>query len=322
MISSLTDIAQIISKINSALIFCHVRPDGDTLGSAEALYLALKKKGLRCDIVCDGEIPDKFSFASSYNHILKPDEIKGNYDAHISVDVPTEALLGMSWGIYKAGKIRIAIDHHLSNELYAEYTHISDESANTVIIYELIKSLGVEIDKEIAQAILIGIITDTGCFTHLNADAKSLEVASKAIEAGADLHSIVYNSYLKQTKTRAYFFADVISKMRFYLNDRLAVIVIGKDILSSRGLKSDATEGMVDFPLSVGGVEVSVSLLETKNELYRVSFRSNGRVDVGKIAEEFGGGGHIFASGCVVKGPLEEVIEKIVRATDINMYIS
>lgn len=322
MISSLNDIAQIISKVKSALIFCHVRPDGDTLGSAAALYLALKKKGLHCDIVCDGNIPDKFSFVSSFNNILKPDEIKENYDAHISVDVPTEALLGMSWGIYKAGKIKIAIDHHLSNELYAQYTHISDESANTVIIYELIESLGVEIDKEIAQAILIGIVTDTGNFTHLNADAKSLEIASKAIKAGADLHSIVYNSYLKQSKTRAFFFADVISKMRFYLNDRLAFIVIGKDMLSSRGLNDDVTEGMVDFPLSIDGVEVAVSLLETKNELYRVSFRSDGKVDVGKIAGEFGGGGHIFASGCVVKGPLEEVIERIVRAADINMYIA
>ena len=108
--------------------------------------------------------------------------------------------------------------------------------------------------------------------------------------------------------------------MRFYLQNKLALITIKADDLQSRGLTEDCTEGFVDYPLTIAGVEVSVSLLQTRNNLYRVSFRSRGNVDVNVIAGEFGGGGHRFASGCVVSGMYEEVVEKVVRAVDINIY--
>lgn len=319
MIKTLAEIAEIINKANSVLLFCHVKPDGDTLGSAAALALAIGKTGKTADVVCDGDLPKNLNAFSFFKGILKPEQVSKSYDLHIAVDVPTEALLGTAWGIYSAGKNKAIVDHHMSNERYADHVFISDEGATCVIIGELIKIMGVECDKDIAEALLIGIITDTGCFTHINTDSTTLDAAAKCIRCGADYKKTVYHCYLKQSKARATFFARVMSSMRFYLDDKLAVIVIKKDELAARGLTAEDTVGMVDFPLSVEGVEVAVSLLETKNELYRVSFRSSGKVNAHDIAGEFGGGGHIFASGCVVKGPLEEVIEKIVRATDVNM---
>lgn len=317
---TLNCIANEINQAKSLLIFCHTRPDGDTLGSAFALYNALIKKGVRCDIVCDGIIPDKYSFYPLCKSVLLPEKVNEKYDIHLAVDVATENLLGRSWGIFTSTEKTYSIDHHLSNERFAKVNYVSDCPATTILVLKLIEEMGVSIDKDIANAILMGIITDTALFANDNVNEECLTISAKMIELGADMKAIVKNIFKSQSKARAQMYAEVIGRMRFYLQDKLAIVTITLQDLQKYGLSDDVSEGFVDFPRSIDGVEVAVSILQVKDELFRISFRSRGKVNVNDVASEFGGGGHPSASGCVVKGMYEEVIEKIVRAVDINIY--
>lgn len=317
---TLNQIAEQIRGAKSALLFCHIHPDGDTIGSAVALSLALKKLNIACDVVCDGEIPQKYFFSDIFTGIFKPEEVQKKYDVHIAIDVATEYLLGATWSIYNSCENRICVDHHLSNEHYAPYTFVRESASASIIVADLIRILGVQFDDKIATAVLLGIITDTGNFAHDNTNQEALITAGEMVGFGASTKQIVRYIYKNQSKNRVKLYIDVMKGMRFYLQDRLAIIITLKADLEKYSLGTDVTEGWVDdLPMSVSGVEVAVSILQTKNNLYKISFRSKGRADVNLIASEFGGGGHRLASGCVISGYLEEVIEKVVRAVDINI---
>lgn len=317
---TLKELSSEILGFRSILLFCHIRPDGDTLGSAVALCLALRQKGIKCDIICDGKILPKYCLNDTFLGILPVETQLERYDAHISVDIPGEHLFGRAWGIYSAGEKVYAIDHHLSNSRYTKNLWLEQLPANALLIYKLLIEMKVDFSKEIAESLLLGIITDTGNFMHNSTSAECLIVAGELLKYGANMQKIVDKVFKSQTKERSQLYLSVMSKMRFLLDSKLAIITISKQDLSKYGLEEDATEGFVDYPLTIEPVEVAVSLLEFKNELYRVSFRSRGKVNVNEVASEFGGGGHTMASGCVISGPYEEVIEKITRAVDINIY--
>lgn len=313
-------IGEEIFALKSALIFCHTRPDGDTLGSAGALYYAMKSKGIDCDIVCDTDIPEKFSFMPIFSKVLKPEEVNKKYEGNIAVDVATDSLLGRAWGLFNGSEKRFCIDHHISNDRYVKKgSYIKDRAANAMNIFDLLSVLEIKITPDIATCILLGIVTDTNNFANNNTDEKALSYAGKAVACGGRLKDVNVNIYKNQPKERALLYIATMQKMRFYLDNKLAIIAITKDMIDKYKVSDDVTEGFVEFPISIKGVEVAASLLQTKDELYKVSFRSKGKIDVNKVAGEFGGGGHVLASGCAVSGLFEEVIEKIVRAVDINM---
>lgn len=315
---TLEEIGAKLLGFKSALIFCHTRPDGDTLGSAAALCLGLESKGVICDIVCDGVIPAKYDYEPFFKRVLQPSQVKKSYECHVAVDVAGINLLGYARDLFESNKNTICVDHHVSNERYARDYYVRECAATCILIAKLLEKAGVKFDKLIAETVLLGIITDTGNFSHSNADREALITAGDMVGFGADLNKINYYMFKNQSKARARLFAWVMDKMRFYENDKIAAIVIDRKSLEEAGAGSEVTEGFVDFPLSVEGVEVAVSLLETKPNLYKISLRSKGRANVNAIASDFGGGGHILASGCVIAGPLEEVIEKLVRAIKVN----
>lgn len=318
---SLENIAQELALCDGALVFCHVRPDGDTLGSAMALCLGLRQLGKRCNVVCDGVVPEKYAYEPFFSEVLKPEEVSGTYSCHVAVDVASENMLGNAYSVFTSCKNTVCIDHHVSNTRYAKEYFVRECAANCLNIAALLKAAGVKIDKKIAEGLLLGLITDTGNFAHSNTDSEALVLAGELVSLGADIHKINYYMFKNQKKSRARLFADVMQKMRFFCNDKIAIITVFQADLQRCGAVNEVTEGFVDFPLSVEGVEVACSLLETKNELFKVSLRSKGKVNVNAVAGDFGGGGHILASGCVISGPHEEVLEKLVRAVEVNSDI-
>ena len=178
---------------------------------------------------------------------------------------------------------------------------------------------GYKIDKEIANLLMLGLITDSGNFSHNDVTGKTFETAALLRECGANSSNIYYEMFSRKTKFKAMLFGKVISEMRFALDDRLALITVKLEYFDGATVDGSITEGFVDFPLAIDGVQVSVSMLEVKKRQYKISFRSKGKVNVNAVAETFGGGGHIFASGCMVVGELEEVIEKITYAVYQNI---
>ncbi|MDE7159179.1 MAG: hypothetical protein K2N74_06370, partial [Clostridiales bacterium] len=138
-------------------------------------------------------------------------------------------------------------------------------------------------------------------------------------DAGANVNKITYEIFKKKSKARATLYAETVSSLRYLLNDRLVIAIVRRAALEKLGLKNDATEGIVDFGLTVDTAEVSVSLLEMKKGQYKASFRSKGAVNVNQVAGTFGGGGHVLASGCMLFGEEEEVIDRIRYAVSQHM---
>lgn len=310
--NTIEEIANILKNIRSAVIFTHVRPDGDTLGSGMALHRALSMLQIRSEVVNEGEIPEKFYFLPGLRTIKQKPSLDA--EAYICVDTSDAARLGMLEETFRVGakkKVTVNIDHHISNTRYCKYNFVRERASNCENIAELITAMGVQPDKELADYLMLGMVTDSGAFSHDDVNGNTFRAAAYAANCGADVHSIVYEMMKRQSKARASLYAEVIGKLRYFLDDTLVCALITQEQLTRYQLGTDATEGIVDFGLTIDGVEVSLCLLEMKKGQYKVSLRSKGKVNVNEVARVFGGGGHILASGCMLFGDLEEVYDKL-----------
>jgi phosphoesterase RecJ-like protein len=315
---TLIDVALELKKRAKILIFSHNRPDGDTLGSAFALKYALEKKGKKADIVCAQRVPDKYNSLNFIGKIYLPNEINEKYDCHIAVDCASELMFNSSYDLFIKNAVTINVDHHVSNSRYAKINYVEDRAACTEIIYGLIGYLDCEIEGNISNALLLGVVTDTGNFMHNNVTKQTLQLASELVGKGANLHAISYAMFKNQKIERAKLYAHTINNMRFFEDGKISIISIFKSDFEKFSASQDMTEGFIDYPLSIEGVEVAVSIMESNANTYKVSFRSKGKINVNEVASSFGGGGHVLASGCVVCGFYEDVKEKIIRAIAIN----
>lgn len=292
-------------------IISHIRPDGDTLGSAFALSLALKTLGISAVVTCDDTLPSRFLFLNEVKELKNT--LDGEYSAIIAIDCAEPTRLGGFYEAFSKHKNTYSIDHHISNTRFAKTNYVFDNASNCENVYQLICQMNVPISKEIANFLLLGIVTDTGCFKHKNVTANTLEVSSKLLEFGGDLNKIYYQMFVKQSKERALLFGKTMSKIRYFFDDRLAVATVRLNDLSQTGAKPNETEGFIDFVMGVDSVEVGVCIMEIEENKYKISFRSKS-ADVNAVASTFGGGGHILASGCQISGEYEEVVDRIAFA--------
>ncbi len=308
---SLKAFAEKLKTEKSVAIFSHVRPDGDTVGSALALSLALKSLGIKTSVYCTDEIPERFLSFHGATEIKS--ELQGEYSAFLAIDSADITRIGDFAVPFSAHKNTYSLDHHVSNRGYAKYHVMIDTAANCENVYSLILELGVEITKDIADCLALGIVTDTGNFKHNNVTPETFYIASKLREKGADFNYIVFKTFTEQSKYRAKLFGLTMSSIRYFLDDKLAFATITQENIEKSGAKPDETEGFIDFIMGITGVEVGVCALETGVNSYKISFRSK-KTDVNAIANAFGGGGHVNASGCKIRGEYEEVVDKIYCA--------
>ena len=311
---SLEQIANQITRANKIAIFTHMRPDGDAFGSAFALKTALERLGKECDAFVEGGVPSNLAFIDGISAVKSYPENQ-NYDLLICVDCSEVYRLGAlvdEYTKFVRKKVpTVNIDHHVSNPRYADFNFVRDCSANCMNIAKLIEYLGVPFEKKIAEYLLIGLLTDSGNFSHDDVGEEALTLAGKLVQAGANISYYHYHLFKKQPKARAKLFAKTMSNIRYFHDDRFALITITKQAMQETGADHGMTEGFVDFPLNVDTVEVACSLMEMNYRQYKVSLRSKKYADVNKIAGTFGGGGHVRAAGCMLFGDLEEVVDKL-----------
>ena len=292
------------------MIFCHMRPDGDAVGAAMGLKRLLGRCGVACSVACESVIPEKFRFLPDTDAFSAPVDMDA--EAFIAVDSSDENRLGKYGDLFaKAKKVKFNIDHHISNTRYADHNYVEDCAAACEIIARLADLLDPDYDSVTATCIMTGLSSDTGNFAHKNVTESTFLAAAKLVSRGADINTIQYNMFKKQSAARALLFGRTMSNIRYFEDGKIAFISVLMEQLKSCGATSDMTEGFIDFPLSVDGVEVAVCLLETGKEKFKVSLRSKGKADVNAVAAVYGGGGHILASGCMLTGCLEEVIDKL-----------
>lgn len=300
-------------------LFCHTRPDGDTIGSACALKLALTDKGVSADVFCSDAVPQKFLFLEETNNVIK--DYFGDfseYSALIAIDNAEITRLGDFTDAFSRHKNTYSIDHHVSNTRYAKVNFIADRSSNAENVFAILTEIGAEITPEIANLLAMGVMTDTGGFRHKNVTVATFSDAAKLVEFGADMNKIYYNTFTRQRKERAELFGKTMSKIRYFHGGRVAVASIRlRDFAETKALQEE-TEGFIDFVMGIIGVEVGACIMETDSNKFKVSLRSNG-ADVNAVAAIFGGGGHKLASGCKITGEYEEAVDKLVFA--ISKYL-
>ncbi len=314
--NSLAEVAALLKNCKTAAVCCHVRPDGDAIGSGLALTRALENAGKTVYMLCEDKPPERLCLfpAMERTHQSLPVDLK-ELDLFIVVDSADVTRIGDFSAQFCAFKGKtLNIDHHISNPRYAKYNYVlPDSTATCEIMPEILEAAGFEITKEIADLLALGLLTDSGNFSHRDVSAKTFSVAAKLKECGADICSIGYEMFTRQTKARAALYVRVLNSMRFELEDKLAFITVTQKDLEDTGTDKSHTEGFVDFPLSIDGVEVSIALMEVRKNQYKASLRSR-RVNVNAVADRFGGGGHMLASGCMLNGEYEEVIERLTNA--------
>ncbi len=309
--ATLQEIAARVKAAKSAVVITHMRPDGDAFGSALGLSAALDRLGIS-NVVCDeSDVPSNLAFLAGTEKIRK--ELP-EAELYIAVDCSDEQRLGaLSEAFLAAAKKHdtINIDHHVSNTRFARYNFVRECSANCMNIAALVETLGVPFDRETATYLLLGLLTDSGNFSHDDVTEETFLTAAKLVRAGADPAALNYELFRRQPKARAEFYVDTMSRIRYLLDDRLAVILITAEAMKKFGADNGMTEGFVDFPLTVDTVEVSASVMEVRKGQYKISLRSKKYADVNKIAGVYGGGGHVRAAGCMLFGEPEEVIDRL-----------
>jgi len=295
------------------LIVTHMRPDGDAIGGALALSRALDFLKILNQVCVESDIPSNLTFLEGVEKVQKKPQ--DEFDLLVTVDCSDEQRLGglsETFFIAKRKKIdTINIDHHVSNKLFAKYNYMHPCSANCMHICGLIEYMGAPIDKKTAEYLLVGLLTDSGNFSHDDVTEETMVLAGKLIKAGADICYCNEMLFKRQTKARAMLYARTMTGMRFYHDNRFAVIVVTKKNMDDCGADASMTEGFVDFPLNVDTVEIAASVLEVKRGQYKISLRSKHYADMNRLAGVYGGGGHVRAAGCMLFGEMEEVLDKI-----------
>ena len=309
----LSQIAEQLKKAKSVGIFTHTRPDGDAYGSAIALSLALSALSIPNYVCVDGAPPSNLTFMARTAETVEKPPFEA--EVFVAVDAAEGARLGDCADFFFAAKnkkkLTCNIDHHISNTRFADMNFVKECAANCLHMIRLISYMGVPLTKEMAEYLLLGVLTDSGNFSHDDVDEDCFLSAAALVKAGADISSLTYELFKKQSKERLALLSSVTSKTRYYFDGRFAAIVISREELEKANADLGKTEGLVDYPLSVDTVEVAAALLEVKRGQYKISLRSKRYANVNGIASVYGGGGHIRAAGCMLFGELEEVLDRL-----------
>jgi phosphoesterase RecJ-like protein len=317
--NELGNILEIIKGAKRILISSHENPDGDAIGSMLGLGLGLEQQGKDVVYYNKDGVPEMLAFLPGSGSIGKSlQDIEGNFDIAFALDCTGTNRAGEEFETFlKSGRSRhvVIVDHHQTNNSSADFHLLDPSSSSTgMIIYSLLKSLSVEIDNSIAENIYTTIVGDTGSFRYSNTNPDTFRVAAELVEHGADPAEVSEALFESEPLRKLRLIGLVLNTLEVTDNKTIASVYIDKSMFAESGACREDTEGLVNIPRSLKGVEVALLLREEgdkEGSFWKVSLRSKGDVDVAEIAEAFGGGGHKRAAGCSVTGSLNEVKEKI-----------
>ena len=314
------EIAEAIKKYDDYLITSHINTEGDAIGSELALFYLVKQLGKRAVVVNNDSVPDRYKFLPGWDKIIIGDNGKlTSYKNLIIVDCPTIERCGEIAKVIRDSKIKINIDHHISNEDFGDFNWVNpDASSCGEMVFDLYREMGLNINEEIATMLYVAILTDTGSFVYDSTTYKTHRVASELIKLGVKPDKIAAMIYETKTLGDIKLLSKALSTIKIARDGRIAYMHVTKKMLEETNTTPDRTDGFVNFARAIEGSEVSIFFREDMEnpQKIHVGFRSRGRVNVNVLASKFGGGGHPKASGCILTGPLDKVITKVLTTTE------
>ncbi len=308
----LSQVVELIENKSKFAITTHIKPDGDGVGSSLGLCWLLRSLGKTAEVIVNGEVPPAYMNLPGADEIRDVKEIDGKYDAVFVIECSDISRPGIA-GLHD--QFTVNIDHHSTSEHFGTINWI-DSTASAVgeMIYNLCKAIGGRITKEIAECVYMALVTDTGSFHFPNTSDRTLKVASELIKAGARPSTIgeaVYNNY---PWSRIELMHRVLSTVKRDGSGRIASLRQTLEMEDDSGAIDGDNNGFVNIPLAAKDVVAAVYMREVAADKFRVSLRSKGDINVAKVAESFGGGGHKNASGLKIEGNWDEAESRIVKA--------
>ena len=310
----LSQVVELIENNEKFGITTHVRPDGDGIGSSLGMKWIIEALGKSAEVIIRDDIPNSYRNLPGADEIRKVQSIGDEYDAVFVMecsDVNRPGIEGLD------AQFVVNIDHHATCERFGSVNWI-DPTASAVgeMIYNLCKAIGGRVTKEIAECLYMALVTDTGSFHFPNTNARTLKVASELVKAGAEPSEIseaVYNSY---AWSRLELMKRVLATMERSDDGRIAWMRQTLEMVAESEAIDGDNNGFVNIPLTSQEVEASFYMREVEPDVYRVSLRSKGDINVAAIAETFGGGGHKNAAGCRLEGDWDALEVKLCGAIE------
>ncbi len=307
---------KIISKIkesNKIAIMSHIMPDGDNVGSSLALYGALKKAGKEVRFILDDEIPKVYKFLNNSDKVEKPGENE-HFDIVIALDCGDASRLGKS-RLYLEENFVINIDHHISNDEFGNLNMVdSTASATGEIVYQIIKILGIPMDKDISECLYTAIVTDTGQFQYSSTTSITHQIAGELINNGVNVSLMFERIYQNSSKEKVMLMKTALDTLEFFHNDSISCITLTMKQMEEINAADVDSDGIINLARDIECVEAAIFLKELEQEKIKVGLRSKKVIDMAAVALRFGGGGHVRAAGCTLHGTIEEVKQKVLEA--------
>ena len=302
----------------SVAISGHIRPDGDCVGSCMGLYLYLIKElpGVQVDVFLE-KPSDVFHCIQGIEQIKDAAAYKDvEYDVFIVLDCSKDRL-GDAEAIFDNAKKTINIDHHISSTGCGDVNYLrADASSASELVYELLETD--KLDVEIAKALYIGIIHDTGVLQFSNTAPATLVTVSELVKYGFNFPEIIEETFYEKTYVQNQILGRALLESILFMDGRCIVAVVSRNMMDFYGVTGKDLDGIINLMRNTKGVECAIFLYELDNMEYKVSMRSGGQINVSVIAQFFGGGGHVRAAGCTVKGTAHDVINNISAQIELQ----
>jgi phosphoesterase RecJ-like protein len=312
------DAGRMILQWQRPVLITHARPDGDALGCLIAMGEILRSLGQEATAVMFEPYPGRYRFMRGANTIRVCESTKdaafANADGVLILDTCTYNQLDPAATWLKETRVpRIVLDHHLTRDELAD-VYLVDTAAPAAawMVFEWARIMGWPMSPAAAEAVFVGIATDTGWFRYDNTTPDCLRAAADLVEAGVELDSIAQRIYQCDPIGTYRLQTAALAGAEFVLDNRLAIITVTRQMLADSGATTADTENLVNGPLVVEQVRASASLVDTGDGIIKCSFRSKGDVDVARLAGRFGGGGHARAAGARISGTIETVKERVL----------
>lgn len=313
----LNEICRSIKKHNKFLITAHTSPEGDALGSQLGFYNLIKKLGKQAVIVSDDQLPYGYDFLPGIRHIRRLGKGSENikFDCLVALDCADLKRTGRVYKLNSNNKPVLNIDHHISNQIFGDVNWVNAQASScSEMIYQLYKQLRLRLDKDTALVLYTGIMTDTGSFRYSNTSSSTFQAAAELLQWGINVASVYRHTYENIPPFEAKLLLKFLSKIKFFGQGKVAVFEINSGFSKGKKTGVDLADQCLTFGRMIQGVEVVVLFKNNPKQKsqVRVNLRSQGALDVNKIAAFFKGGGHKTAAGCTVEGSFLAVRRKVI----------
>ncbi|MEP7270542.1 MAG: bifunctional oligoribonuclease/PAP phosphatase NrnA [Acidobacteriota bacterium] len=320
----LSQVIDLIEKHERFAITSHIRPDGDSLGSSLALCWILRSLRKDAEVIMCDQVPHAYSKLPGSEDVRVVANASRDYDAVFVIECSDASRPGLP-GL--ADQFVVNIDHHSTTELFGDVNWI-DSTAAAVgeMIYNLAKAIGARITPELASCVYAALLTDTGSFHFSNTTERTFKIASELVRHGAQPAKLSQAIFYSYPYAKVRLVGEVLSTLERDESGRIAWIRMSKEAMEETGASEDDSDGIINYPLTVGEVEAVAFFREVSSSTFRISLRSKNRVNVARVAESFGGGGHCNAAGFTISADFDElskaVIERLKEAVSIAPVVN